>query len=154
MFGGAKTNRADRLHVKSVTSEGYRHVTWYRLFFFALVSMLLIVGSTSGIFKRLGIYMPSSAHESLQSLTFYWASHFEAIMHRVKLLWLPALALPLSTCGVLGNETVVNRTFDVFDYVDPLIGTINGGGVYGFNTGTIADNETRSCFPWFNPSFW
>ena len=121
IFGEAKSNHAGRPHVKSagvrtwLTSEGYRHVTWYRLLSLLFLSILGMAG-----------FSYSSTHSSIFTVqTPGGSSIIQKIMYRIRLGWLPTLAV--STCVVLGNETVVNKTFDVFDYVDPLIGTINGG---------------------------
>jgi hypothetical protein len=52
-------------------------------------------------------------------------------MYRFGLGFLTALAL--SICGVVAKEGLKKRAFDVLDYVDPLIGTSNGGELNSFN---------------------
>jgi hypothetical protein len=52
-------------------------------------------------------------------------------MYRFGLGFLTALAL--SICGVVAKEVLKKRAFDVLDYVDPLIGTSNGGELNSFN---------------------
>jgi len=37
--------------------------------------------------------------------------------------------LTVALCYVAVNGRVEKRAFDIFDHVDPLIGTINGGNV-------------------------
>lgn len=160
MSGEANTDGVDRPHVKSpgvrfwVISEGYRYVTWYCLLLFVLVS-LAMVEPVAAFLKDIysAVFGPSSTPWLSGAVSI-----LEAIMYRIKLGWLPVLAV--STCIVTGNDTmmvgtemVVNRTFEVFDYVDPLIGTINGGEMCTFKgQASAADDMYRSRFSWCNTS--
>jgi hypothetical protein len=155
IFGGADADRADRPHVKPV-SEGYRYVTWYFLLLFVSVSTLVMVEPVGEILKDIFSTVVGPIPTAWLSAAL---SSLEVIMYRIKRGGLAALAL--STCIVAGNEKVVvgteriqNRTFDVFDYVDPLIGTINGGWLQTSYLQTVANNTSRTCFPWCNSSIW
>ena len=137
MFGEAKTHRAHRAKSAGVRSwrfsEGYRYVTWYHLLFLVSLSILGVAG-----------LLFSSIRPSISTT---WSPGASSIAQKImyRLGWLPALAI--STCVVLGNETVVNKTFDVFDYVDPLIGTINGGPFSAVIVGLLLTRTTGHVFP-------
>ena len=131
IFEEANADRVDREPV----SEGYRHVTWYCLLLFVSVLSLAVLEPVRVILRDIFSFLLGPISTWLSGAS----SLFGAIMYRIKRGWLPALAL--STCVVAGNEGVVigtervlNWTFDVFDYVDPLIGTINGGWFSSFNS--------------------
>jgi hypothetical protein len=131
IFAEATADRVDREPV----SEGYRHVTWYYLLLFVSVSSLAVLEPVGVILKDMFSFLLGPISTWLSGAS----SLMEAIIYRIKRGWLPALAL--STCVVAGNkgvvigtESVPNWPFDVFDYVDPLIGTINGGWFSSFNS--------------------
>jgi hypothetical protein len=153
----ARLDRVDRPHVKSagvrysVISEGYRYVTWYRLLLLVTVSitltMMCAVRDSENIF---GDFISLASRKCLESLNYLGSFIIQASMRPVKSGILASVAL--SSCGVVGNTTVgnervVNQTYDVFDYIDPLIGTINGGGYYSFNIPTVTDMSTGHVFP-------
>jgi hypothetical protein len=54
------------------------------------------------------------------------------VMYRIKSGLLAAFGL--SIYSVLGTDCLEKRAFDVFDYVDPLIGTSSGGGPDSFSS--------------------
>jgi hypothetical protein len=131
----ANADRVDREPV----SEGYRHVTWYCLLLFVSISSLAVLEPVGMILRDIFSFLLGPTSTTWLSGA---SSLLEAIMYRIKRGWLPALAL--SACVVAGNEGVVigtervlNWTFDVFDYVDPLIGTINGGWFSSFNSSNV-----------------
>ena len=75
-------------------------------------------------------YIKPITRERFQTLIPCSALHYLGVMDRVKSGFLAALLL--SNCGVFGGErnqiqSVEKGGYDVFDYIDPLIGTINGG---------------------------
>jgi hypothetical protein len=124
IFEEANADRVDREPV----SEGYRHVTWYCLLLFVSVLSLAVLEPVGVILRDIFSFLLGPFSTWLSGAS----SLLGAIMYRIKRGWLPALAL--STCVVAGNEGVVigtekvlNWTFDMFDYVDPLIGSNNGG---------------------------
>jgi hypothetical protein len=63
-------------------------------------------------------------------------------------------ALSLSISCVLGSERLEERAFDVFDYIDPLIGTINGGEMISFILDVYANEIYRSCISRRNSPLW
>lgn len=76
-------------------------------------------------------------------------------MYRIKSGILAILALAIGQ--VVGNVCLEKRAFDVFDYVDPLIGTINGGelGLMASIFRTVTKLiECRPCLPWCYSSIW
>jgi hypothetical protein len=80
----------------------------------------------------LGSIISSTSSNWLETLDYLGGFVLQAIgMRRISSGFLASLAL--SPCGVTGNpnfenERTVRQTYDVFEYIDPLIGTINGGG--------------------------
>jgi hypothetical protein len=150
VFGGdfkltarAKTDPVDRPHVKSagvrysVFSEGYRYVTWYRLLFLVtIVIILTMVGSVGDSGKDFVNIISTTSRKCFETLNYLGALIIQAVtMRRISSVVVTSLAL--SSCGVagnmrVGNVRVENQTYDIFDYIDPLIGTTNGGEFYGF----------------------
>jgi hypothetical protein len=159
----AKTDRVDRPHIRSagvrysvMISEGYRHVTWYRLLFLVTISIMTVLAFVQAGDRNLGSIISSTCRKCLETFDHLGGFILQAIgMRRISSGFLASLAL--SPCGVIGtpsfeNEGAVSQTYDVFDYIDPLIGTINGGGIFSFKIQSVADDGCRSCFSWCNPS--
>ncbi len=59
----------------------------------------------------------------------------------------------VAVCSVTTGAEVGKRAFDVFDFVDPLIGTINGGVYEWLKNYSRISNDSRTCVPWRNPAF-
>lgn len=139
----AKTDRVDRPHITSpgvrysVISRGYRYVTWYRLLFLVTISIMAVLAFIRDGDGNLGSFISSTSRKCLETLEYLGGFILQAIgMRRISSGFLASLAL--SPCGVIGNpnfenESAVSQTYDVLDYIDPLIGTNNGGGFYSFN---------------------
>jgi hypothetical protein len=106
--------------------------------------------------RNLGSIISSTSRKCLKTFDHLGGFILQAIgMRCISFSFLASLAL--SPCGVIGNpsfenEGAVSQTYDVFDYIDPLIGTINGGRVFSFKIQSVADDGCRSCFSWCNPS--
>lgn len=113
-------------------SEGYRYVTWYRLLFLVTISIMAVLAFVRDGDGDLGSIISSTSSNWLETLDYLGGFVLQAIgMRRISSDFLASLAL--SPCGVTGNpnfenERTVRQTYDVFEYIDPLIGTINGGG--------------------------
>jgi hypothetical protein len=142
-FSTAKTDRVDRPYIRSpgvrysVISEGYRYATWYRLLFLVTISILAGLAFVRDRDGDLGSIISTTFRKCLETLGYLGGFILQAVgMRRISSGFLASLAL--SPCGVIGNpsfenESAVGQTHDVFDYIDPLIGTINGGRFYSFN---------------------
>jgi hypothetical protein len=154
----AKTDPVDRLHVKSAgirclaISEGYRYVTWYRLFFLVTISIILtMVGFVGDSDKGFGNIISITSRECFEILNYLGTFIIQAVtMRRMNSGVVASLAL--SSCGVVGaakvgNERVENQTFDIFDYIDPLIGTINGGEFIASILKYLLTMRTGHVFP-------
>ncbi len=134
----ANTDRVDRPHIRSpgarypVISEGYRYVTWYRLLFLVTIAIMAVLAFVQDGDSDLGGIISSTSCKCLGTLDYLGGLILQEIgMRHISSSFLASLAL--SPCGVTGNtsfenESAISQTYDVFDYIDPLIGTINEGG--------------------------
>jgi hypothetical protein len=149
LASSAKTDQVDRPHIASagvrysLTSEGYRYLTWYRLLFLVAVSIMTVLAFVRDGDGDLGSIIPSTSRKFLETLGYLRGFVLQAIgMRRTSSGFLASLE----------NENVLSQTYDIFDYINPLIGTINGGEFYSFNIRFLADDGCRPCFSWCNPS--
>lgn len=68
-----------------------------------------------------------------------------------------ALTTALYGSSILLASVVLADSFDVLNYVDPLIGTANGGAKSSSHWPDLLQLTNvlaRPCLPWSNPAFW
>jgi hypothetical protein len=103
-------------------------------------------GSCWGVGGYLCLQIPTT----IESVSGLWKSIgswiLEAAMQPIKLKSL--IGVPLIVSSLAASSGLEKREFDVFDYVDPLIGTINGGTLECLHTqlSELTVNQV-TCFP-------
>jgi len=82
------------------------------------------------ILGSIGSYISSHSPVGLEDVSTAGCKALEQVMSRTSLRTL--FGFSALTCAVVGNANTVDRvsytkSYDVFDYIDPLIGTNDGG---------------------------
>lgn len=91
---------------------------------------------------RVGGYACLQIPTAIESAAGLWKSVgswvLEEVLQPFKLKYL--IGVPLIVSSLTASSEFENRAFDVFDFIDPLIGTINGGKLKRLYLAFKADN--------------